>query len=224
METEMNESLSKFKALVDAEPPLRWVFAGDSITHGAAHTMGWRDYTEIVSERVRWEIQRRRDCIIKTGISGWRITDLANDLEWSALQHRPHVLSLNFGANDCTAGPDGRDAFTKTYLEVIGRCREALGCVIVIHTPNRFLPADEVRFAGAPEYACAIREIAGKTGAILVDHFADWEALDKARTTPFYLSDAIHPNECGHRMMAKSLLKTLGLWDETSRVGRLFLP
>ena len=50
------------------DEPLRWVFAGDSITHGALHTMGWRDYTELFSERLRHELKRPRDCVVKTGV------------------------------------------------------------------------------------------------------------------------------------------------------------
>ena len=59
--------------MMDDAPPLRWVFTGDSITHGAVHTYGWRDYTELFSERLRYEMGRRRDMVIKTGISGWTI-------------------------------------------------------------------------------------------------------------------------------------------------------
>ncbi|HEU5326569.1 MAG TPA: hypothetical protein VFU78_00670, partial [Thermomicrobiales bacterium] len=46
------------RALLQGVEPVRWVFAGDSITHGAAHTIGWRDYTELFGERVRWELRR----------------------------------------------------------------------------------------------------------------------------------------------------------------------
>ena len=35
-----------------------WVFYGDSITHGAAHTHGWRSFPEIFQERVRWELKK----------------------------------------------------------------------------------------------------------------------------------------------------------------------
>ena len=89
----------------DSEPIL-WVFPGDSITHGWRHTMGWRDYTEIFSERVRGELRRLRDVVIKTAVKGWRVSDLRADLEWSVLQHRPHVLSIALGMNDCTKGGD----------------------------------------------------------------------------------------------------------------------
>jgi lysophospholipase L1-like esterase len=97
--------------LLSRNDPIRWVFAGDSITHGALHTMGWRDYTELFSERVRWELGRMRDVLIKTGVSGWRVENLTADWEWSVSQHRPHVLSVALGTNDCASGAAGLDTF-----------------------------------------------------------------------------------------------------------------
>ena len=54
----------------DAADPWCWLFYGDSITHGAAHTHGWRSFPEIFAERVRWEIHHMHDVVINTGISG----------------------------------------------------------------------------------------------------------------------------------------------------------
>ena len=115
---------------------MRWVFAGDSITHGAAHTIGWRDYTELFSERVRWELRRTRDMVIKTGISGWQITNLADDLDWNVLQFRPHCVSLMFGMNDCTRGTEGLAEFERQYIAVIDRIKAETGAAILLHTPN----------------------------------------------------------------------------------------
>src|SRR5580704_17629260 len=58
------------KELLAGKEPVAWVFTGDSITHGALHTKGWRSYPEHFAERVRWEMKRMRDIVINTGISG----------------------------------------------------------------------------------------------------------------------------------------------------------
>src|SRR5580765_4964844 len=97
MKTESSSQM--IEGLMRSPEPIRWVFAGDSITHGALHTFGWRDYTELFAERVRWELGRMRDVVIKTGVSGWRVPDLKGDLTWSVLQHRPQVLSIALGMN-----------------------------------------------------------------------------------------------------------------------------
>lgn len=205
--------------------PLRWVFAGDSITQGALHTFGWRDYVELFGERLRWEMQRRRDCVIKTAVSGWTLASILEDLEWSAVQHRPDVLLLMFGMNDCAAGAEGRKAFETAYNVVIERARAAMGpeALIVVQTPNRILPADVRRFPHLPEYACAAREAATRHGAVLIDHFADWEAADRNGSMAYWLSDSIHPNEIGHRAILRHLCRTLNMWDPASPCGRLFI-
>ena len=102
MTTRMRETADQITELIARPEPLRWLFAGDSITHGALHTMGWRNYVELFTERVRWEMRRMRDCLINTACSGWRIEHLRDDLEWSLLQHRPQIISINLGMNDCT--------------------------------------------------------------------------------------------------------------------------
>ena len=38
--------------LISRKEPVRWLFAGDSITQGARHTRGHRDYTQLFKERV----------------------------------------------------------------------------------------------------------------------------------------------------------------------------
>ncbi len=224
MMADINQDLNTIKRLLSKPEPTRWVFAGDSITHGALHTMGWRDYTELFSERLRYEMDRRRDCVIKTACSGWRIGDLAQDLEWTVLQHRPHVVSIALGMNDCGAGSSGREGFQGAYIEVVSRIRQASSAAIILHTPNRILPFDPLCNASIAEYACSVREVAEETQAILVDHYAEWEAAEKDQVLAYWMSDAIHPNECGHRVMARLLLRTLDLWDPKSRVARLFVP
>lgn len=222
----MIDPIQALAARMAKPEPLRWVFAGDSITHGAFHTLGWRDYVELIGERVRWELQRRRDCLIKTGISGWTIQSLADDLQWSALQHRPDVLVMMFGMNDCVAGPAGRAAFEAMYDRVIRAAREAVGdgLLVFVQTPNRVLPNDATRHPHLAEYACGVREVAARNAAGLIDHFADWEPAEGDGSIWYRLSDAIHPNAAGHRLLARHFLRTLGAWDEKSLVGRLFTP
>ena len=42
--------------LADKKQPITWLFTGDSITHVAKHTGGYRSYPELFSERIRWEL------------------------------------------------------------------------------------------------------------------------------------------------------------------------
>jgi len=214
----------KIRILLASSTPSRWVFTGDSITHGALHTMGWRDYTELFSERLRWEMSRPHDCVIKTAASGWRITEIDADLEASVLQYRPHVVSMACGMNDCAAGDEGLNEFASIYRRSIIRVRAASNAAVVIHTPPRILPLDEQRWPHLHSYVETIRTIAQEVGAVLVDHHAHWSEAVGRGVLPFWLSDAIHPNECGHRAMAHLLFHRLGIWDASSTVCRMFVP
>src|SRR5581483_8207312 len=114
------ESFQPIRALLSGNNPVTWVFTGDSITHGALHTMGWRDYPQHFAERVRWEMHRYRDVVINTGISGDRMPGLLADADWRVYRFQPKVVSLMMGMNDCTAGPTGRDEYRRnleTFLD-----------------------------------------------------------------------------------------------------------
>jgi lysophospholipase L1-like esterase len=209
---------TRITALLKRPEPVTWVFAGDSITHGALHTYGGRDYTEHFSERLRFEMMRGRDVVIKTGISGWALANFLPDIEWSCLRHRPDVVSINFGLNDCRGGAAGVARFREDYRAVLARLRAA-DAAIVLHTPNGVLPADEMRTANMPPYLDAIRELASEADCVLVDHWAQWKGC-----ISYWLSDPAHPTDLGHRAMAHTLLRELGMWDDKSEVCRLFVP
>lgn len=220
----MNTELEKIETLLGRQDPIKWLFTGDSITHGALHTMGWRDYTEHFSERIRYELGRGRDAVLKTAVSGWRIVTIQEDLQWNVLQYRPHVVSIAVGMNDCNDGPAGLEPFQSMYLEVIDTIRKQTGAAVVVHTPPQISPLDTVRSQHLPSYVEAIRKIAKKSGALLVDDYEYWQSAEKRGVLPYWLSDAIHPNECGHRAMAHLMFKKLNLWKDDSLVCRLFVP
>lgn len=218
------QDIERIKQLLSAPEPVKWLFAGDSIPHGALHTMGCRDFTELFSERVRWELGRTRDCVIKTAASGWTVRKLLDDLQWSCLQYRPQVVLLYLGMNDCIAGNDGLGGFQCDYVRLIERIRGEAGAAIVLQTPNRVLPADRERFGNLEPYAAAIRAVALTHSTGLVDHYAHWDDALRSSVMNYWLSDAVHPNECGHRALARALFRAIDTFDPLSRVCRLFVP
>lgn len=217
--------MEAIRALLHRAEPVRWVFAGDSITHGAAHTIGWRDYTELFSERVRWELRRTRDIVIKTGTSGWTVADLEGDLDWNVLQFRPDCVSLMFGMNDCVRGAENLGAFREAYLRIIERLRDELGAAILLHTPNGTLPTGgEARIANLPAYREAILDIAATAGVPCLDHFLEWTAAAESGAMDHWLAHGCHPNEYGHRAFAHRLFRALDIWDEDGWTCQLMVP
>lgn len=215
------EDLLRIQECLKANAPKRWVFAGDSITHGALHTFGWRDYTEHIAERLRYELRRGRDHVIKTGISGWTVRQFLDDLDWSLMQYRPDVVSINYGMNDCVMGEKALPDFEERYRRTLTRIRGELeSAAIVLHVPNPILPNDTSRAPALPAFSEVVRRLAAEFGCVLVDHPAHWSN----RPIWYLMSDAIHPNDMGHRLMAHAMLRELEMWDSNSPVCGLFVP
>ncbi|MGH8881558.1 MAG: SGNH/GDSL hydrolase family protein, partial [Stackebrandtia sp.] len=102
--------------LLSGEEPITWVFTGDSITQGAFFTNGWRHYVQHFEERVRWELLRKWDFVINTGVSAERSEHILADYHNRVTRFVPAIVSLMIGTNDATSGPAGREAF-RSHVE-----------------------------------------------------------------------------------------------------------
>lgn len=214
--------MERITSLLSDSTPLKWLFYGDSITHGAFHLAGSRDYTEHFTERVRSEMGRSRDVVIKTAISGNTTRDLLNDFDWRAGQLRHNVVFLMIGMNDCSTTRElPLEEFEANLHKLTDRFEE-IGTLIVFQTTCPIVPGTapdrEPRFF---EYMEAIRRVAAARGYPLVDHTAHWQA--HADQHFLWMSNAFHPNAHGHLAFARFLHQRLGIHDPQSITGRLFL-
>lgn len=214
--------LARIKGLLAGKEPLTWLFTGDSITHGALHTLGWRSYPEHFAERVRWEMRRMRDVVINTGISGNRTGDLLADFDWRAARFQPHMVSIMLGMNDCGAGEAGRTKFHDDLVELVKRTNAA-GAVCLLNTPNTVYVKNSASRQDLPVYAQLVRDVARETGAPLVDHYAYWERErpDQEKLLPWIEDGSIHPGNLGHRAFAHEIFRVLGIFDEQSPTCKL---
>jgi lysophospholipase L1-like esterase len=219
------DGLDGIKALLAGKEPVTWVITGDSITHGALHTLGWRSYPEHIAERVRWELRRVRDVVINTGISGDRVPGILADLDWRVLQFKPHVVSLMFGMNDCTAGPAGRDQFRTDLGTLVDRVRAA-GAIPLLNTPNTVYIANSKGREHLPAYAQIVREYAEANQIALVDHWKHWETAkpNQEDLLPWIEDKSIHPGVYGHREFAKEIFRVIGIYDAASPTCALEVP
>lgn len=209
---------------LSADRPLVWSFIGDSVTAASWHTWGGRGYPELFHERLR-EVGRPRDGVVNTAVSGWRIEDIAADLETVCLRYRPDVVVVGTGLNDTRGGPEGVGTFTARYAAVVERIRTEAGALVVTQTPNGTLPTGPPHtVAHRDTYATAIRDLAAELGTVLVDHARVWDETS-SDSTAHWLGHGCHPNAFGHRAMARTLLQAFGIWDPVgSRTCRLTIP
>ena len=216
--------MQRIKKLLDDKKPLTWIFYGDSITHGAFHTFGWRDYPELFAERVRSEIGRPMDMVITSAISGDNTQGLLNSFDWRVARFKPDVVFIMIGMNDCAEScPVTLEDFTRNLRELADKTNH-LGAIPVLQTTCPILPGQAPdRALHLPSYMEAVREVASAGNWPLIDHDSYWQQnLDKLF---YWMSNAFHPNENGHRVFTRTIFESLDILDdENSATCRLFVP
>lgn len=224
-----SDDVQIIKKMLSQNEPVVWLFAGDSITHGVA-TNGWRDYVQLFELRIRWELLRKEDIVIKTAASGWIIASLDNRLGWYLEKLSPDIISINFGMNDCVQSltePNALKAWKVRFAKVLKNIRDA-GVIPILHTPNAMHPhsssGDVKRRKFLTQYVKVIRELADETKTILIDNYKCWEIYQKKEVASLWMSDDIHPNHYGHRVIAQELFKALDIFDPNRLSCKLVVP
>jgi lysophospholipase L1-like esterase len=215
--------MDRVKELLTSDRPIKWLFYGDSITHGALHTFGGRDYVELFAERVRYELGRTMDVVINTAISGHTTRDLLDSFDWRVAQFRPDAVFIMIGMNDCNKlnGVDG-EAFDSNLRELVRKI-DRLSALPVLQTTCPILPGRAPRLASRlNDYMDILRTVAAETGRPLIDHTAFWRRYSDSQF--FWMSNDCHPNAYGHRAFAVCLFQALGIYDPSSQTCRLHLP
>lgn len=215
--------MNRIRRLLNDDEPVKWLFYGDSITHGAFHTLGRRDYAEHFSERVRTEMNRKMDVIINTAISGNNTRQLLQGFDWRVRQFKPTVVFLMIGMNDCSAQNDIDEDEFKDNLNKLVDLMEEIDSVPVMQTTCPILPGTAPeRYPHFPGFMDVIRHVAENRKLPLVDHEKHW----RNHTDKFYywMSNPFHPNAEGHLAFAHFLFKELDVFDPNSNTCRLFVP
>ena len=226
------------------DTPVTWLFCGDSITQGAVHTRGHRDYTQLFKERLG-ELARNDDIVINTAVGGWSTATLEPRLEERILRHQPDSVFLMFGTNDAVGGAEELEAFAIRYRSILKQLQESGIDSIIVQTTIPMLPINpeavieinnfpdleirerklhgwRQRLESLASYVDRTRKTAESSGLPLVDHWKIWEELGGTRAQ--VLDGGFHPNEFGHRLIAHTLFKACDMWDKSSWTRRFFVP
>ncbi len=197
--------------------PMRWIFVGDSITHGALHTYGFDSAAQLWEKYLRRDLNRPDDVVLNTGVSGATAKEFLERLD---VRYTPYgdadVVIAMFGTNDCCfPGVISLEQF-KEHLCRIGSLVRERGAQFVLRVPQpQRKDAGERKLALVP-FAEAVREVAEKEGIILVDHFESFSFLEEQEPELFelYMNDGIHPGAAGHYQMFRELVYGTGLAAE----------
>jgi acyl-CoA thioesterase-1 len=215
--------MKRVKDLLKSEEPVKWLFYGDSITHGALHTFGQRDYVELFSERVRCELGRPMDLVINSAISGDKTRGLLESFDWRVAQFKPDVVFIMIGMNDCSDTNDiSVEEFESNMMTLVERIEE-MGAIAVIQTTCPILPGQAPdRSPNIDSYMDANRRVVEAKELPLIDHTKIWQ--ENVEKFFMWMNDPFHPNQYGHRVFAKSIFEALDIYDENSNICRLYFP
>jgi lysophospholipase L1-like esterase len=198
----------------------RIVFLGDSITQGGT---GPKGYVTLIKTQLT---EKHKDLgieIIGAGISGNKVPDLQRRVEKDVIGRKPTIVFIYIGINDVWHGQNDpakgtpKDKFESGLKEVIGKISAADGKVILC-TPTVIgekKDGGNKLDAQLDEYADISRRIAKELKLPLCDlrkAFTDYlktnnpDNKDKGILT----TDTVHLNPEGNKMVADTMLKTLG--------------
>jgi lysophospholipase L1-like esterase len=219
--------MHRIQALLQGDP-VKWLFLGDSITHGVVHTFGARDYSQHFAERVRFELLRTQDIVLNTAISGDNTRQLLQSFDWRVGQFTPDAVFLMIGMNDCYWGEPyhvAADEFRANLRELCRRISE-FGVPVLQTTCPILAPLSPEREERFDAYMEIIREVATERSVPLIDHTRFWRESAKTDSNrlQFWMSNAFHPNGWGHQAFADLIFRELGIFDPQSLTCRLFRP
>jgi lysophospholipase L1-like esterase len=216
--------MEAIKEMLKSEKPKKWLFYGDSITHGVVHTFGQRDYPELFEERIRCELGRTMDVVINTAISGDTTTGLLESFDWRVAQFKPDCVFVMIGMNDCSSVRENitRDVFEQNLLNLKEKI-DAIGSKLVLQTTCPIIPNTAPdREPYFDDFMDTIRKVAEQTHTPLIDHERHWKLNDDKHF--YWMSNAFHPNGYGHMVFAMLLFTELGIYDENAHCCRFYRP
>jgi lysophospholipase L1-like esterase len=209
------------------EGSLTVLFQGDSITDGNRtrntdwnHVMG-HGFAYIIASRLWYDYPAKGLHFFNRGISGNRVTQLAERWQTDTIDLKPDVINILVGINDTEAAIKGNvsctpEQFENDYRALLKWTKEKLPDVKLVLCEPFLLPVGRVK----ENFETYQTEIAKRqqVAKLLSDEFkaiyipfqsAFNDALSKA-PAEYWIWDGIHPMPAGHELMARFWLEKAG--------------
>ncbi len=195
----------KVAAMLNSSPKrARIVCFGDSVTGVYYHTGGRRAYTAMLKIALERAVAGASVSAINAGISGHTTRNALSRIDRDVLQYSPDLVTVMFGLNDLTRVP--LEEYRANLTKIIRRCRES-GAEVLLCTPNSVTSTKSRPVAKLERYVAAMREVGTETQVPVVDCYRAYEDVRSKdpREWSLLMSDAIHPNMDGHRLIAEEI-------------------
>ncbi|MTH51958.1 hydrolase [Bacillus mangrovi] len=198
-------------------PKGKILFIGDSITDAGRR----KDKEEIGKGYVKlirdYYVQHELQAFIcNKGVSGNRVTDLADRWEKDVIRENPDVVSISIGINDVWRQLDSPgikqvlpDEFKEVYTHLLLETTEKTSARLILMEPT--IIEEDLQSEGnrklAP-YITVIRDLAEKFQAKLIpSHVAFLEDLKQSDRTAL-TTDGVHLTSRGSRLLADTWMKS----------------
>ena len=167
---------------------------GDSLTSGTGATNGM-DYPSQLAGMIGKPV-------INRGISGDTTSRARKRLERDVLSAKPDIVLVTLGGNDLKNGVAKDIAFAN--LESIVKTIQQSGATVIV---------GGLKFPGRDRgYGKGYEDLAKQTGAILIPNI-----FDGVVDNPNLMSDPIHPNNAGYRIIAQRFSSALASVSKTDQ-------
>lgn len=200
------------------------VFQGDSITDcgrsrerpgpNSGESLG-RGYAFFTAAKLLVDFPGGSLQVFNRGISGNKITDLADRWKSDCLDLRPTVVSILIGVNDTWHGtgkgqPENGvplDQYESTYRNLIeGTLSTLPGARLVLCEPfvMRCGAVTDEWFPEIDQRREVVRGLAEENKAAFVPFQAAFDAAMRHAPAAYWAADGVHPSMAGHMLMART--------------------
>ena len=195
--------------LIETGQPVRIVCFGDSVTGVYYHSGDRRAWCDLVGIALQRLYPRARLEMINAGVSGNTTADGLQRMAADVLGHHPQLVIVMFGLNDVTRVTP--EDFRANLRQIVQRSREA-GAEVMLMTPNFVSDGDVKRPVGkVADYAQITRDVGRELTVPVADTFRAFQSVQTQdhRAWLRIMSDTIHPNMRGHKLLAGEAVWTL---------------
>ncbi len=193
--------------------PLTLGVSGDSISAGGDASGLWKfaPHMPAFPELVAAQLQKSYNAPItlkNRAVGGWSIVNGNSDLD-KLLEEKPNLILVAYGMNDVgRRNPGWFKEQTKSFIDRVHAAAPETEMILVapmlgnaewVHTPREMFAA----------YRDVLKELTGP-GIALADVTAVWTELLKNKHDLDLIGNGLnHPNDCGHRLYAQTILGLL---------------
>jgi lysophospholipase L1-like esterase len=205
------------------------LFQGDSITDAgrsrehpgpnSGESLG-RGYVFLAAAKLLAAVPGGTLQVFNRGVSGNRVTDLADRWKSDCIDLRPTIVSILIGVNDTWHGtakgtPENGvppDRYETIYRKLIADTRDALPNVRMVLCEPFVLRCGAVNAAWFPEFdqrRAIVATLAKEHGLPFVGFQSAFDEACRIAPPSYWAGDGVHPSLAGHELMAKAVCDVL---------------